>query len=103
MTDIHIPAAALEAGARADYERWVYHCTHVDGSRVGDPLEYPTWEQLEDDQRSEALDRARACFNAIVKAWEFHQLEWRNSCTFDGKPIRYSVLILPLPQEKTDG
>lgn len=65
MKGIHIPPAALEAGARAAYAQWVSVCVTSGG--VED--EYRTWDQLEDVEREEWCDQTRASFEAMVAEW----------------------------------
>lgn len=80
MTDIHIPPAALEAGARAI-------CA---GNKWGEPCATPC---------SDCLPEARAAFLAIVEAWEGMKLTpWWEFTTHK----RRVDLVLPLP-EKVDG
>lgn len=50
--------------------------------------------------REEATDEEAIA--AAINAWPNRRAEWRNNITFDGKPIRYSVIILPIPQETGD-
>lgn len=59
MTDIHIPPAALEAGAKHIYQNW-----HRDSADL-----LPPWEFLAAEYRTRWLDQARAAFLAIVEAW----------------------------------
>lgn len=39
---------------------------------------------------------------AALNAWPHRKDEWRDNIRVDGKPIRYSVIILPLPTENTN-
>lgn len=59
MTTIHIPPAALEAGARVIYQNW-----HRDSADL-----LPPWELLAAEYRTRWLDQARAAFEAMVEAW----------------------------------
>jgi hypothetical protein len=98
MTDITIPAAALEAGAKAAYAQWVSFCV----TSGGVPEEYRTWAEIEDVGQEEWLDQTRAAFLAMIEAWprvfeqQFYEL------TADGKRITFPVIVLPLPQEASD-
>lgn len=60
MTDITIPAAALEAGARAAY----YAFTEIN---IGDRED--RWERLLPRFRAEYREQARAAILAALKAW----------------------------------
>lgn len=39
---------------------------------------------------------------AMLSNWPHRKDEWRDNITFDGKPVRYSVITLPLPKENTN-
>ena len=88
MTDITIPPKALEAVAR------VLH----DHAEIFDDL---PWEDLSEDDQECYIEEARAACLAMLRNWPGRKDEWRDNITFDGKPVRYSVIILPLPQEPT--
>ena len=82
--NIPIPPAALEAGARAMCRNAYKHLPEMSNQDTYTPdAEY--W-----------LDQARACFTAIVKAWEGMETSAPDPWS---APDR---LILPLPQENTD-
>lgn len=97
MTDITIPPAALEAGARAAYEE---RCRRISHGR------FPPWEQLDrawkDDHRAEA----RAACLAMLEAWPGRKDEWRDGFRFDplphGTALRYATIILPLTENPDD-
>ena len=63
--NITIPPEALEAGARASYEDWVSICV----TSGGVPEEYRAWDDLEDGERDEWRDHARAACLAMLRAW----------------------------------
>ena len=63
--NITIPPEALEAGARASYEDWVSICV----TSGGVPEEYRAWDDLEDGERDEWRDHARAACLAMLNAW----------------------------------
>lgn len=83
MTDISIPAGALEAGARAIYEV---------GYRG----------LLPEDQRRE---QARAAFLAMVGNWEGMQVDSAGTVFVSGKSAGTlsGRLILPLPKGPSNG
>ena len=64
MTDIIIPPAALEAGARAAHDLW-----RKQASAGDDISEYEQWDDLSRFYKDELRDQARAAFIAIVEAW----------------------------------
>lgn len=74
---IIIPPKALEAAARA-------HAKVNEG--------HDEWYSLH-------VDKVRASCLAMLQNWPNRKDEWRDDITFDGKPIRYSVIILPLTQK----
>jgi hypothetical protein len=57
------------------------------------------WETLLPERRDLCLVLARAALAAALAAWPWKKNEWRDDITFDGKPVRYSVIILPLKTE----
>ena len=77
MTDVTIPAAALEAGARALAR---YNCEQ--------------WDNDPDRWRTYFTDEARAAFLAMIEAWPGMRISWLASN--DG------AIVLPLPQEASD-
>lgn len=93
MTDIHIPPAALEAGALATLEELDAIAGLIGATRVDGEL---TPEQQEFFRRI-----ARAAFLVMIEAWPGMEYVFR-------QPARYSVcyskpaIILPLPQEASD-
>ena len=82
MTEITIPAAALEAGARKQAKR-----DNVD------------WDQLNDIAKQLRIEDARACFLAMLAAWP-----GAKTIRDDGRRQTYAIpaIILPLPQEASD-
>ena len=88
MTDITIPPAALEAGARAIYLAF----TEVN---IGDGED--RWDRLLPRYRAEYREQARAAFLAMLKAWP-------GMATYSaGMNGPYPYIILPLlPQEASD-
>lgn len=76
MTDINIPPGSLEAVAKIIRDSFF-------------------------TSDSDAENVARAACLAMLRNWPGRKDEWRDNITFDGKPVRYSVIILPLPQEPT--
>ena len=100
--NITIPPEALEAGARASYEDWVSICV----TSGGVPEEYRAWDDLEDGERDEWRDHARAACLAMLRAWPGMKTEHLSSWVMEGDDLPYveetPAIILPLPQEKTD-
>lgn len=88
MTDINIPAAALEAGARAIY----FAFTEVN---IGDGED--RWERLPPRYRSEYREQARAAILAGLAAWP-GMISAKNGSSMSLRP----QIILPLPQEARD-
>jgi hypothetical protein len=82
MTDITIPPAALEAGARALAR---YNCEQ--------------WDNDPDRWRAYFTDEARAAFLAMIEAWPN-----RVTVKDDGRRQTYIIpaIILPLPTEASD-
>ena len=84
-----IPPEALEAAAIADFG--------ADHNML--PwLAEQRWESMSVTAQARRIDRARAAAQALLNAWPQRKDEWRDNITFDGKPIRYSVIILPLKE-----
>lgn len=84
MTDIHIPPAALEAGARA---------------LAAVRMPNYTWDDLDREMHDYLRGDARAAFLAMIAAWEGMKLTpWWEFTTHK----RRVDLILPLPQETPD-
>lgn len=77
MSDITIPAAALEAGARALAR---YNCEQ--------------WDNDPDRWRAYFTDEARAAFLAMIEAWEGMRISWLASN--DG------AIVLPLTEASDD-
>lgn len=44
------------------------------------------------------MERFKGHIAAGLAAWPGRKDEWRDNITFDGKPVRYSVTILPLQE-----
>ena len=76
MTDITIPAAALEAGARA----------------IAESLRTA---RLTTEAQDGYKPEARAAFRAMLEAWPEMRISWLSSN--DG------AIVLPLPTEASDG
>jgi hypothetical protein len=89
MTDITIPPAALEAGARAAYEEWRRQFSTGD-----DFARYEDWDDLSRFHKDEYREQARTAFLAILEAWPEMRISWLASN--DG------AIVLPLPQEASD-
>jgi hypothetical protein len=81
MSNITIPPAALEAGAR------VLHANL-------ELFEDLPWEDLSDADQDEYREQIRAAFLAMIEAWEGMRISWLASN--DG------AIVLPLP-EASDG
>jgi hypothetical protein len=77
MTDITIPPAALEAGARALAR---YNCEQ--------------WDNDPDRWRAYFTDEARAAFLAMLAAWPEMRISWL--------ALNDGAIVLPLPQEASD-
>jgi hypothetical protein len=91
--DIHIPPAALEAGARAEYEVWRHDCA---GELELDLEMYRLWDQLEPDEQERWCGQARAAIAAAFNAWPGMTLHQQDI------NAEYSYFVLPLPQEDSD-
>lgn len=93
MTDIIISAAAIEAGARR-FARYVYRKNPAKMTMTLSEDEFveATWTFYEDPTRAACL--------AMLAAWE-----GAKTIRDDGRRQTYAIpaLILPLPQEKTNG
>lgn len=90
MTDITIPAAALEAGARA---------VHTIDRKIAGEDHWPAWEELSPLDQHRRLHRARAAFLAMLEAWPgMSQLQENDSASIR----EMAALILPLPAEASD-
>ena len=91
MSDIIIPPAALEAGARAAYDQWRHECA----DEGDEPVEnYREWDDLDEWEQDSFRAQARAAFLAIVEAWPGMQQRIHIE----------QAIILPLPpQENSDG
>ena len=84
MTDITIPPATLEAGARRIYETW----RDRDSTQL-----LPPWECLVAQYRQTWLDQARAAFRAMLENWEgMSQLAENDSASIR----EMAALVLPL-------
>jgi hypothetical protein len=77
---MNIPAAALEAGARA---------IAVDGG-IADP----EWRFYK--------EAARAAFRAMIEAWPGALEQQFYELTADGRRLTFPVIVLPLPTETSD-
>lgn len=89
MTTIHIPPAALEAGARAAYETY----WRLQAEAVGmNPADLEPWDYHDAPTQEEWRTLARAAFEAMVGAWP----DW-SICGDRSKWIE-----LPLPTENPD-
>lgn len=64
MNNIHIPPAALDAGARAAHDLW-----RKQASAGDDIAEYEQWDDLSRFYKDELRDQARAAFEAMVENW----------------------------------
>jgi hypothetical protein len=82
VADIHIPPAALEAGARAAMDDAGWH-----------------WDSADEARRDIWRRTASAAFLAMIEAWPGMGLEYRSD-----NPRFYNgnLVILPLPQEASD-
>lgn len=80
MSDITIPAAALEAGARAF---------------IGYGVDAAVWDHLGDAYKIQLQKEMSAAFLAILEAWPEMRISWLASD--DG------AIVLPLPTEAGDG
>ncbi len=97
MSEIKIPPAALEAGARAAYDQWRHECA----DEGDEPVEnYREWDDLDEWEQDSFRAQARACCLAMIEAWPGMEYVFR-------QPTRYSVcyskpaIILPLPPQET--
>ena len=94
MTDITIPPAALEAGARAAHDLW-----RKQASAGDDISEYEQWDDLSRFYKDELRDQARAAFLAIIEEWE-----GAKTIRDDGRRQTYAIpaLILPITEQTDD-
>ena len=73
MSNILIPPAALEAGARASYEEWRRQFSTGD-----DFARYEDWDDLSRFHKDEYREQIRAAFLAMIEAWPgMHIHEWQ--------------------------
>ena len=93
MTNIPMPAAALEAGARAIYLTF----TEVN---IGDGEDH--WERLLPQYRAEYRAQARAAFLAMLTAWPGMEQDQLFHGFTDGTHYFQPRLILPLTTEASD-
>ena len=84
MTNITIPPAALEAGARAAYEE---HC------RKYYPKSFIPWEKVDPDYQWEHRHEASAACLAMLKAWPGMGRDWSND---------EEIIALPLTENTDD-
>lgn len=86
MTNIHIPPAALEAGARALADAYYRNCS--DGRLTLSDT---------DDTPEDWYAEARAAFEAMVEAWPgMYRADWNDKNELD------PVIILPLMEKRDD-
>ena len=85
MTDVTIPAAALEAAAQRIYETW----RDRDSTQL-----LPPWKYLVAQYRQTWLDQARAAFIAMMTAWPGMRISWL--------ALNDGAIVLPLPVEASD-
>ena len=91
-TSITIPAEAVEAAAKAAYDRWRHLCADQDGIDVN---HWRKWDDLDDPEQEQWREQARAAIAAGLEAWPMkHIREWD-----DTEGVKQSDLILPLPTE----
>ena len=79
MTDITIPPAALEAGARAFIECRVDACV---------------WVHLSDDSKRGYQEEMRAAFLAMIEAWPEMRISWL--------ALNDGAIVLPLTEASDD-
>ena len=108
MTDITIPPAALEAAAKARYEKWAEQTRadeKFDGYFDGYAIELLClpWSDINEDYRAKLMEQERAACLAMIKAWPGmkHELDWDAWLGERHTPNRIAI-ILPLPQEPTN-
>jgi hypothetical protein len=89
MSNILIPPAALEAGAR------VLHANL-------ELFEDLPWEDLSDADQDEYREQIRAAFLAMIEAWEGMKHDSPSGGGVSQEPLQPSRIILPLPQEASD-
>lgn len=99
MTGIHIPPAALEAGARAAHNQWRHECA----VEADEPVEnWREWDELDEWEQDSFRAQARAAFVAMVEAWPNGNLHVPVGAGQPRKSFTLPALILPLPQETRD-
>ena len=86
MKDIHIPPAALEAGARA-----------IIALRV----DADVWPHLSDLSKHQYMEQVRAAFEAMVAAWPGAEQLGESSIMISGAEVDIPARI-NLPQEVSD-
>ena len=98
MTDITIPPAALEVGARAAYETY----WRLQAEAVGmNPADLEPWDYHDAPTQEEWRTLARATFLAMVEAWPgmaHYRGGWGPVIHNNRKPH----LILPLTEKQDD-
>ena len=94
MSEIRIPAAALEAGARAAHDQWRHQCA----DESDEPVEnWQEWDDIDEWEQDSFRAQARAAIAAALNAWPGMRLgKYRDVAgSFDR-------IILPLTQEASD-
>lgn len=93
--DIIIPPEALEAAAKARYEKWAEQ-TRADEQFDGYAIELlcPPWSDINEDYRAELMEQERAACLAMLKNWPGMFGTELEDCTGV-----YRKIILPLPKE----
>ena len=92
MSEIRIPAAALEAGARAAHDQWRHECA----DEACEPVEnWREWDELDEWEQDSFRAQARAAFLSMIEAWP------GMAAYSAGTNGPYPYIILPLT-EKTD-
>lgn len=97
MTDITIPPAALEAGARAAHNQWRHECA----VEADEPVEnWREWDEIDEWEQDSFRAQARAAFEAMVAAWPgMHTHEWQRPWLGG---MSGTDLILPLTENPDD-
>ena len=79
MSNILIPPAALEAGARAF---------------IGYGVDAAVWDHLGDAYKIQLQKEMSAAFLAVIEAWEGMRISWL--------ALNDGAIVLPLPTEASD-
>lgn len=98
--DIIIPPEALEAAAKARYEKWAEQ-TRADEQFDGYAIELlcPPWSDINEDYRAELMEQERAACLAMLRNWPGKHVTDHYAGDLDNNPSHREI-TLPLTTEK---